>query len=103
MTSAEIKTVFAKAMEVVAAAQTLGDYQVVASLAISPMWEIAYQLAVYNEREAESAPTQIVQRIREFEGRISALEALDTGRPIYSMPSSANAEPTAQQPTPEAK
>jgi hypothetical protein len=65
--------------------------------------EIAYQLAVHNEREAEEAPTQIVQRIREFEDRISVLEALDTGSPVYSTPSSANAEPTAQQPTPEAK
>jgi hypothetical protein len=64
--------------------------------------EIAYQLASHNEREAEEAPTQIVQRIREFEDRISVLEALDTGSPVYSMPSSANAEPTAQQPTPEA-
>ena len=65
--------------------------------------EIAYQLAVQNERAAEAAPTQIVQRIREFEDRISVLEALGAGTPIYGMLSSANAEPTAQEPTPEAK
>ena len=73
------------------------------ALMLAPLHEIAYQLAVQNERAAEAAPTQIVQRIRDFEDRISVLEALRTGTPIYSMPSSANAQPTAQEPTPEAK
>jgi hypothetical protein len=43
--------------------------------------EIAFQLAVANEREAEAAPSQIVQRIREFSGRLDNLEAYLPGAP----------------------
>lgn len=42
----------------------------------SVLCEIAYQLAVHNEREVEAMPSQVVQRIREFEGRIAVLEAM---------------------------
>lgn len=44
--------------------------------------EIAYQLAVLNERQAEEKPSDIVRKIREHSDRIDNLEAFTGNRDI---------------------
>jgi hypothetical protein len=118
MTSQQISELLKQAADVSDTAVrqgTSGTSDLLIAIALPGLWEIAYQLAVHNEREAgslELTPPEITEAATKFyrerpEGFEDCAFLDLTARQqrwwLMEARKTANAQPTAQEPTPEAK